>query len=188
MALHIVIAEPSDVVRRGIRSILEGSADLLHATFAELSDAVELRAALSLGYPDIIIANPSFSALLPSGVRCVMLQTSLADGDKAPLFDEVISIYDPATVIREKLLRFAGGSASVRRHGPLSRREKEIVVCLVKGMTNRRIAEVLHLSPHTVGTHRRNISAKLDIHSISGLMVYAISNKLVRLDELGAGN
>ncbi len=61
----------------------------------------------------------------------------------------------------------------------LSQREKEIVVCAVNGMTNKEIAEKLHLSVHTVLTHRKNISRKLQIHSVAALTIYAIANKLI---------
>lgn len=67
---------------------------------------------------------------------------------------------------------------------PLSAREKEIIVCVVKGMTNKQIAEALCISAHTVITHRRNIAAKLQIHSAAGLTIYAIVNKLVELSEI----
>ncbi len=67
---------------------------------------------------------------------------------------------------------------------PLSAREKEIIVCVVKGLTNKQIADVLCISAHTVITHRRNIAAKLQIHSAAGLTIYAIVNKLVELSEI----
>ena len=51
-------------------------------------------------------------------------------------------------------------------------------------MTNKEIADRLYLSVHTVNTHRRNIARKLEIHSIAGLTIYAIVNKLVKLDEV----
>ena len=66
----------------------------------------------------------------------------------------------------------------------LSQREKEIITCVVKGMTNKAIADKLYLSIHTVITHRRNIAAKLQIHSAAGLTIYAIVNKLVELSEI----
>jgi regulator of cell morphogenesis and NO signaling len=66
----------------------------------------------------------------------------------------------------------------------LSDREKEIVRCVVCGMTNKEVAEKLFISVNTVLTHRKNISRKLNIHSVSGLTIYAIVNKLVRLDEV----
>ena len=62
----------------------------------------------------------------------------------------------------------------------LSEREKEIIICVAKGMSNKEIAEELYLSVHTVTTHRRNISAKLQIHSPAGLTIFAIVNKLIK--------
>ncbi len=66
----------------------------------------------------------------------------------------------------------------------LSVREREIVVCVVKGLTNKEIADTLFISIHTVITHRRNIAAKLQIHSAAGLTIYAIVNKLVDISEI----
>lgn len=66
----------------------------------------------------------------------------------------------------------------------LSQREKEIIACVVKGKTNKEIAEELCLSVHTVITHRRNIARKLQIHSPAGLTIYAIVNKLVDLSDI----
>jgi regulator of cell morphogenesis and NO signaling len=66
----------------------------------------------------------------------------------------------------------------------LSDREKEIVRCIVCGMTNKEVAARLFISINTVLTHRKNITRKLNIHSVSGLTIYAIVNKLVRLDEV----
>ncbi len=66
----------------------------------------------------------------------------------------------------------------------LSAREKEVLICAVKGMTNKEIAENLYISLNTVLTHRKNISRKLNIHSISGLTIYAIVNKLVILEDI----
>ena len=64
----------------------------------------------------------------------------------------------------------------------LSDREKDVLVCIAKGHSNKQIADELFLSVHTVATHKRNICAKLNIHTSVGLAIYAISNKLVNLD------
>ena len=77
----------------------------------------------------------------------------------------------------------ADGAAEVRSE-PLSAREREIIVCVVKGLTNKEIADELCISTHTVITHRRNIASKLQIHSAAGLTIYAIVNKLVELSEI----
>lgn len=77
----------------------------------------------------------------------------------------------------------ADGTVEVRQE-PLSAREREIIVCVVKGLTNKEIADELCISTHTVITHRRNIASKLQIHSAAGLTIYAIVNKLVELSEI----
>ncbi|WP_289857282.1 LuxR C-terminal-related transcriptional regulator [uncultured Muribaculum sp.] len=66
----------------------------------------------------------------------------------------------------------------------LSNREKEIIAHVARGMSNKEIADKLFLSVHTVTTHRRNISNKLQIHSPAGLAIYAVVNGLVNIDDL----
>lgn len=78
----------------------------------------------------------------------------------------------------------AEDSAAAPADNQLSEREKEIVVCVAKGMANKEIAETLFLSVNTVTTHRRNIARKLQIHSPAGITIYAIVNKLVTIDEV----
>ena len=82
------------------------------------------------------------------------------------------------------LLNVPSEEEELESQDALSQREKEIVICVVKGMTNKEIAEKLFLSIHTVITHRRNISKKLQIHSAAGLTIYAIVNKLVTLNDV----
>ena len=66
----------------------------------------------------------------------------------------------------------------------LSDREKEVLVCIVHGMTNKEIASKLFLSTHTVNTHRRNIINKLQIHSPAGLTIYALVNNIVDINDI----
>lgn len=66
----------------------------------------------------------------------------------------------------------------------LSDREKDVVVSLVQGMSNKEIAEHLFISTNTVITHRRNIARKLQIHSPAGLTIYAIVNNLIDISAV----
>ena len=66
----------------------------------------------------------------------------------------------------------------------LSSRERDVVVQIVKGLSNKEIADVLCISVHTVITHRKNITRKLNIHSTAGLTIYAIVHKLIDLNNL----
>ena len=66
----------------------------------------------------------------------------------------------------------------------LSEREKEVIVSLVQGMTNKEIADHLCISVNTVITHRKNIARKLQIHSPAGLTVYAIAKGLIDISSV----
>jgi DNA-binding CsgD family transcriptional regulator len=65
----------------------------------------------------------------------------------------------------------------------LSERELEIVREVALGKTNKEIAEKLFISIHTVITHRKNITRKLGIKTVSGLTVYALLNKLIKISD-----
>lgn len=66
----------------------------------------------------------------------------------------------------------------------LGEREKDVIVALVQGMSNKEIAEHLCISVNTVITHRRNIAHKLQIHSPAGLTIYAIVNNLIDISAV----
>ena len=66
----------------------------------------------------------------------------------------------------------------------LSDREKDVIISLVQGMSNKEIADHFCISTNTVITHRRNIARKLQIHSPAGLTIYAIVNGLVDISAV----
>lgn len=61
----------------------------------------------------------------------------------------------------------------------LSERESEIIVLIAEGYTNTQIAEMLFLSNHTVGTHRKNIMAKLGVRNTAGIVMYTVKMNLI---------
>lgn len=90
------------------------------------------------------------------------------------ILEEKVGIQEEPTVKEE----------AARTEDTLSDREREIVHCVVCGLSNKQIAEQLFISLNTVLTHRKNIARKLNIHSVAGLTIYAIVNKIVNIDEL----
>jgi DNA-binding CsgD family transcriptional regulator len=162
----------------------------------EIADPERLGIELCKWKPDILIINPLFAGShSPQSLRsetgqremkCVALQSTLIEPVTLRAYDETISIHDTPEQISEKLtsLCHTDGKPPEICKQELSAREKEIIVCVVKGMTNKQTADCLCLSTHTVITHRRNIAAKLQIHSPAGLTIYAIVNKLVELNEV----
>ena len=196
--LKVAIAEPADIIRYGLEMMLKRLPGF-RLQLVEIATANSMPDLLQLHKPDLLIVNP----LLPGSfglshikeecgceeMKCVALQTTPVDPQTLEVYDERLSLYDSAEEIARKLQRLtqkpdAEGAEGEEGQQLLSQREKEIVVCVVKGMTNREIADRLFLSTHTVITHRRNIARKLQIHSASGLTIYAIVNKLVELSDI----
>ena len=66
----------------------------------------------------------------------------------------------------------------------LSEREINVLQQIVKGYTNKEIADHLSISLNTVLTHRKNITAKLGIKTVSGLTFYAMMNGIVSVEEI----
>ena len=66
----------------------------------------------------------------------------------------------------------------------LSAREIEVLVLITKGLINKEIAEKLNISLTTVISHRKNITEKLGIKSVSGLTIYAVMNGYVEADSI----
>lgn len=67
---------------------------------------------------------------------------------------------------------------------PLTTREIEVLSLIVKGKINKEIAESLGVSTTTVISHRKNLIEKLNIKSVSGLTIYAVTHGWVRLEDI----
>jgi DNA-binding NarL/FixJ family response regulator len=188
--VKITIIEPSLILRSGIIAVLKQIKSIPTEVF-DVRDLDELKTSPSGQKSELLIASPMFS--LPAikkemsnpDVKCLVLLNNLLDSTTLKTYDEAIPIYDSAEQIQEKLTKLLStpleDELDKKRHESLSQREKEIIVCVIKGMTNKQIADSLNLSSHTVISHRKNIASKLQIHSTAGLTIYAIVNKLVDL-------
>ena len=103
------------------------------------------------------------------------------------LLEEEVKHRQEQHTAKEESKPVPSSEESKKTQDDLSQREKEIISCVVKGMSNKEIAEHLFISIHTVITHRKNISRKLQIHSPTLLTVYAIVNKLVDISDVKIG-
>jgi two-component system response regulator NreC len=63
----------------------------------------------------------------------------------------------------------------------LTDREREILILVAEGYTNQQIAEMLHVSPKTVDSHRTNLMSKLDLHDRTEVVKYALRRRLIEL-------
>ena len=189
--VRIAIAETSVIIRGGLTAALKRLSNVKVQPI-ELLSVEALHDCVRTQCPEMLIVNPTFGDYFDvakfreeiSGkrIRLIALVTSFVDASLLGKYDESISIFDDLETLSKKI---AGLLNVVSEEEEMdSQREKEIVICVVKGMTNKEIAEKLFLSIHTVITHRRNISKKLQIHSAAGLTIYAIVNKLVALSDV----
>ena len=194
--IRIAIAETSVIIRGGLTAALKRLPNVKVQPI-ELLSIEALHDCVRTQCPDMLIVNPAFGDYFDIGkfreetsgkkIRVIALVTSFVDASLLSKYDESISIFDDLERLSKKisgLLNVPSEEEDLENQDALSQREKEIVICVVKGMTNKEIAEKLFLSIHTVITHRRNISKKLQIHSTAGLTIYAIVNKLVTLNDV----
>jgi two-component system response regulator NreC len=193
--VRIAIAETSVIIRGGLTAALKRLPNVKVQPI-ELLSVEALHDCVRTQCPEMLIVNPAFGDYFDvakfreeiSGkrIRIIALVTSFVDASLLGKYDESISIFDDLDILSKKIagLLNVASEEEVDNQDTLSQREKEIVICVVKGMTNKEIAEKLFLSIHTVITHRRNISKKLQIHSAAGLTIYAIVNKLVTLSDV----
>ena len=194
--IRIAIAETSVIIRGGLTAALKRLPNVKVQPI-ELLSIEALHDCVRTQCPDMLIVNPAFGDYFDIGkfreetsgkkIRVIALVTSFVDASLLSKYDESISIFDDLERLSKKisgLLNVPSEEEDLENQDALSQREKEIVFCVVKGMTNKEIAEKLFLSIHTVITHRRNISKKLQIHSAAGLTIYAIVNKLVTLNDV----
>jgi len=193
--LTIAIAEPSVIIRSGIAVVLK-RIPRFRIQPVEIVSIDTLNNYLGLHKPDILIINPAFwghfdIARLKEDtanpkLKCLALLYSSVDVSLLRNYDDTVSIFENVEQFKEKLEKLyeSPSDENTDETNALSLREKEIITCVVKGLTNKEIARELFLSTHTVISHRRNIARKLEIHSTAGLTIYAIVNKLVELEEI----
>ena len=195
--MWIAVAESSAIVRHGMLTILKHMPEAAHAIqLIEVSSLEALENCMQSHVPDVLIVDPAFEGWFnidnfkadqqAASVKCIALLCNMTDQNLLKKYDESITLYDNEEVIYTKInaLFQSQKEEEDTDTDTLSLREREIITCVVKGMTNKEIAEKLFISIHTVITHRRNISRKLQIHSPAGLTIYAIVNNLVELGDV----
>ena len=117
----------------------------------------------------------------------------LTGGDNLPQLTGVptLNIYQDEKALAKSILRMhERGHGHHRGKHPqpiehiLSAREIEVLVLIIRGLINKEIADKLNISLTTVISHRKNITEKLGIKSVSGLTIYAVMNGYVEADSI----
>lgn len=187
----VALLLPSVLVARGFESVFADLGEFrVSGVLSDLGNAVEVR--MKLEGADVIVVDPVvFEYAVRGNVRSVISQysdaavvglQSISMSDEAwKQYDEVINVYDaPPVIIRKLRSALSSRTEQPRQEGEeLSAREKEILVCVAKGMLNKEIADHFNISIYTVITHRKNITRKTGIRTVAGLTVYALLNNLI---------
>ena len=187
----VLLIMPSRIIARGIEAVLSELGEFrVEGILSDLSHTSEAR--LRNMDADVIMIDPVvFDYVSRMNVRSRISEYSAAavvafksipmDEEQLKQYDGVVDLYDdPVTVVRK--LR---DSLSSREEAPdseeydLSVREREILVCVAKGMLNKEIADFYNISIHTVITHRKNITRKKGIKTVAGLTFYSLLNNLI---------
>lgn len=190
---NIAVLEPSQIVFEGLSNILSKSGQQFH--LLRTDNLAEIQNLAALGKLELAIINPSqiqnknkeFLSAKKNhpGIVWVALIYNFFDQQLLSLFDKVINITDSGESIAEQIKNLSNSEIHTNdvEHEQLSEREIDVLKLIVKGFSNKEIADNLNISIHTVISHRKNISQKTGIKSQSGLTIYAISNKIILIED-----
>ncbi|MDE5786580.1 MAG: LuxR C-terminal-related transcriptional regulator [Duncaniella sp.] len=187
----IVIVSSSPVIAAGLTAVIRSNLPVSGAVVVEAAAANVVRT-VDERRADIVVGDTRvLDAATVAAIRetagghpaVVALLWSVEPDHVTSLYDATVGLFDQPGKIADVLMKCCPGPAEDSRK-ELSPREKDVIIGVVKGLSNKEIADRLNVSAHTVMTHRRNIASKLQIHSPAGLTIYAIVSHLVSLDEV----
>lgn len=187
MKNKVVICEESDIIASGIKKIAEGIKLNVVAhirNVAQLTDKIRQTDAQIL-IIDLSVLGQFRNDFMQSlnrefvELETVVFANSCIDRKTLSQYENAFTINDSQEEIEELLEKVAHNNKNKASSDTLSKREKDILIAVAKGMMNKEISEELKISIHTVITHRKNITKKTGIHSVSGFTVYALLNNLI---------
>lgn len=187
--LSILALTASPLLNAGIRNMVTN----VGAKCDIISSIDFLERKLAHNAPDLAILDPLLADKTTVDTikhYCPVVGLAITQLPEATesLFDATIGLYDGLSKWKSLLDNAKNDSDNSEEGHDLTPREVEVVRGIVKGLSNKQIASDINVSVNTVTTHRRNIAAKLDIHSAAGLTIYAIVKKIVSLDEISSTN
>lgn len=194
-AVTVSIIEPGFIIRQGLISVLSRFQDLdVQNVFDSYNNIIDC---ITTCDTDIIIVN---AALLDSSTISELIKNNQKLVSKKLI---LLSQYNPGAdlesavkkvwlynqseseivdSVKELLAEFDSNHS--KNESVLTKREQDTLRLIALGLTQKEIADRLFISTHTVVSHRKNITHKLGIKTVSGLTVYAILNNLITMDEI----
>lgn len=189
MDRRFIIIHNSEIIRKGLWAILR---ETFHNEFVLLKEVSEIADYSGFLNMELYI----FLQSQPSNASSKSLISKMLNESNAIMYIELnadepsddfknISLNESSAEIVKKVKHLSDKSGdNTSAMSDLSEREKDVLIQVALGLTNKEIAEKLFISIHTVITHRKHITEKLGIKSIPGLTVYAILNKLIDTENI----
>lgn len=191
------IVSKSHLITKGLESLLREIAmvDIVGKT----NSTFRLMDRILLEEPDFVIISEemleaetknNFEKYFPDKIntRLLYLRNTESSERTEGIFYDSINLHQSKSELLQKLNQIIDNwKPSVKsssKSSELSKREKTIIRHVAMGLTNKEIGEQLFISIHTVTTHRKNITQKLGIKTVSGLTVYSILNGIINLEEI----
>lgn len=187
--MEIAVITPDTLSAAGLREILSGiRSDAVIRTFADFGafadDTPDMYTWYFVSSQTYVLYNTFF---LPRKEKTVILMHGVG-GTALPPSNHILNIFLPEVKMKAELTKFFSGNRSLlvtkEEDKDLTAREIEVLALVSKGFINKEIAEKLSISLTTVITHRKNITEKLGIKSVSGLTMYAVMNGYVEADRI----
>ncbi len=192
--IHIAVLDNSYVIYEGLQAIFTRFNFVQRISHASSLD--ELENLLRKNFCHLVIINPHYiqSSLnqflqLKNQYICVKwigIVYAHFSPEIISRLDGTMDIFDSKENISNKLLKWIasnGDENTPQNRDTITERETDVLKLLAEGKSNKEIADKLNISINTVITHRKNISQKTGIKSVSGLTIYAVVQNLISLDD-----
>ncbi|MDR3118687.1 MAG: helix-turn-helix transcriptional regulator [Mediterranea sp.] len=186
--VEIAVITPDTLAAAGLRELLKDVCPApiirIFPDFGALADDTpDMYAWYFVSSQTYVLYNAFF---LPRKEKTVILMHG-AGKTALPPGNHILNTLLPEKKIKTELAALFSGSTPLpfpTEDSDLSAREIEVLVLVSKGYINKEIADKLNISLTTVITHRKNITEKLGIKSVSGLTIYAVMNGYVEADRI----
>lgn len=179
----IILIHKSAIVQKGLNSIIYIHQKTSVKSVQNYKDLEILKSArksfifVDAALDSVLMVNRA--KILNNGNVVVGIAVKAKQTDYMFPFKEIIYVDDSESRLNVKLDRIFPADAAEGDRSIITKREKDVLECVAKGLSSQEIADKLFISRHTVITHRKNICGKLGIKTVSGLTLYALVNKII---------
>jgi DNA-binding NarL/FixJ family response regulator len=163
----------------------------------DVMDGIECTTTITELYPDVkvlaltmLAENQHIKEMLKAGAVGYLLKNS----NEQEIKQGIISVSEGEPFYSPKVLHTVMNSfsASIGKKKksrfepsiPLTEREKEVLVLIIKEYSNQEIADNLFISKRTVDAHKRNLLEKTGAKNVAGLVIFALNNGIINGDEI----